>query len=133
MIVDMVSASAERSAVEHMIVPMLGAPGLTVEHCNRMLDLLREHEARSIDAYSEGLRAEYISSRATLHGLIYSQEQLRKELEKIRQSGRSLDCCRRHRAQRHLSPRPRRRATSPRGLSEAQRTFGSDRAPQKHR
>ena len=83
MIVDMVSASADRSAVEHVIVPMLTAQGLTVVHCDRMLALLREHETRSIDAYSEGLRAEYVSSRATLHGLIYDQEQLRKEWERF--------------------------------------------------
>jgi RNA polymerase sigma factor (sigma-70 family) len=81
MIAGMVSASADRNAVERMLVPMLTANGLTVEHCDRILALLIEHDAGSIDAYAEGLRAGYLSNRATLHDLVFEQDRLRKELE----------------------------------------------------
>ena len=60
MIAAIVSASADRGAIEHVVMPTLIAKGLTIEHCDRMLALLLEHEARSISAYSEGLRAEYV-------------------------------------------------------------------------
>ena len=46
-----------------------------------MLALLIEHESQSIDAYCEGLRAEYLSNRATLHDLVFDQDRLRKEYE----------------------------------------------------
>jgi hypothetical protein len=46
-----------------------------------MLALMLEHETRSIDAYSEGLRAEYVSNRITLHDLIFDQDRLRREWE----------------------------------------------------
>jgi RNA polymerase sigma factor (sigma-70 family) len=81
MITAIVSSSAERGTIEHVVLPMLTAKGLTALHCDRMLALLREHEARSVDAYSEGLRAEYVSNRATLHDLIFEQGRLRKEWE----------------------------------------------------
>jgi RNA polymerase sigma factor (sigma-70 family) len=79
MITDIASASLERTAVGEVIMPILAAPRLTVAHCDRILALLVEHETRSIDAYSEGLRAEYLSERATLHDLVFEQERLRKE------------------------------------------------------
>ena len=65
MITGIVSASADRGATEGVVLPLLTSKGLTVEHCDRILALLLEHEARSVDAYSEGLRAEYVSNRAT--------------------------------------------------------------------
>ena len=82
MITGMVSSSIDRAAVEYVILPVLEAKGLTVEHCDRVLALLREHEAGAIDAYSEGLRAEYLSDRATLHDLVFDQARIRKEWER---------------------------------------------------
>ena len=81
MIAAIVSASADRGAIENVVVPLLTPKGLTVEHCDRMLSLLLEHDTRSIDAYSEGLRAEYVSNRATLHDLVFEQDRLRREFE----------------------------------------------------
>ncbi len=83
MIVNMVSASIDRAVVDDMLVPMLAAPGLTAGHCDRMLALLLEHESRTIDAYTEGLRAEYLGSRATLHDMVYEQQRLRRQCESI--------------------------------------------------
>jgi RNA polymerase sigma factor (sigma-70 family) len=91
MITALVSSTAERGSIEHVVLPMLTAKGLTVEHCDRILALLREHEVRSIDAYAEGLRAEYVSNRATLHDLIFVQGRLRKEWESFgNQAGPSI-------------------------------------------
>ena len=79
MIVDLVSASIEGSASREIILPLLTTPGLTIEHCDRLLAMLADHEARSIDPYIEGLRAEYLYQRMTLHDLVFDQDRLRKE------------------------------------------------------
>ena len=80
-IVGIVSASAATNAVEHVVVPLLTTRGLTIEQCDRMLAFLLEHEAQSIDPYTEGLRSEYVSIRATMHDLVFGQARLRKEWE----------------------------------------------------
>jgi hypothetical protein len=79
MITDMVAASIDSSMAKEGIEPLLATPGLTVAHCDRLLALLAEHEARSVDPYIEGLRAQYVCHRATLHDLIYDQERVRAE------------------------------------------------------
>ena len=78
-ITDFVAAAIDGFLAREAIVPLLATPGLTVAHCDRLLALLAEHEARSVDPYIEGLRAEYVSQRATLHALIFDQDRLRKE------------------------------------------------------
>ena len=83
MIADLVAASMDDSAARDMIVPLLAAPGLTAAHCDRLLALLAEHEARSVDPYIEGLRTEYLTSRATLHDLVFEQARLRKEWKQL--------------------------------------------------
>jgi SLA1 Homology Domain 1 (SHD1) protein len=50
---------------------ILNTPGIDVGHCDRLMALLAEHEAKAIDAFSEGNRADYIHSRQTLHDLQY--------------------------------------------------------------
>ena len=77
-IAGMVSAATDRVAIENIVVPMLNAKGLTAEHCDRILALLIEHETRSLDPYVEGLRADYVLTRATLYALVFDQEALRK-------------------------------------------------------
>jgi hypothetical protein len=47
----------------------LNAPGITANHCDRLLALLTEHEEKLIDMFAEGNRAEYITSRQALHDL----------------------------------------------------------------
>ncbi len=79
MITDLVNAAMDGSAAKEIIVPMLTTPGLTVAHCERLLALLAEHDARSLDPFTEGLRAEYLANRATLRDLVFNQDRLRKE------------------------------------------------------
>ena len=52
---DLVSAAIDLAATRQIMLPILTTPGLTVQHCDRLLALLSEHEVRSIDMYSEGL------------------------------------------------------------------------------
>ena len=82
-IVGHVSSAIDVFTVKSLIVPLLTAPGLTIEHCDRLLALLLEHEARSVDAYAEGLRADYLSYRATWHDLIFDQGRLREHWARI--------------------------------------------------
>ncbi len=79
MITDLVSAAIDGSAAKEILVPLLATPGLTVPHCERLLALLAEHDARSLDPFAEGLRAEYFANRATLRELIFDQDRIRKE------------------------------------------------------
>jgi len=91
LIVDFVSISLDRMAIDDVVLPMLADPVLTVQHCDRIQSLLAEHESRSIDIYSEGLRAEYLASRATLHDLVLHQDRLRQEMKDLGvNAGRSM-------------------------------------------
>jgi hypothetical protein len=81
MISQMVSAAIDQNAFNGVVLPILSAPGVTTSHCDRIITLLAEHEVQSIDSYSEGLRAEYLSNRATLYALIHEQKKLRQEWE----------------------------------------------------
>ncbi len=79
MVAVFVHLSLDRIATEQIVVPMLSAPGMTVDLCDRILALLADHERRSIDAYTECLRGEYVQNRVTLRDLIVDQARLRKE------------------------------------------------------
>ena len=79
MITDLVAAAIDGFLAREGIVPVLTTPSLTVAHCDRLLALLAEHEVRSVDPYIEGIRAEYVSQRATLHDLIFEQDRIRQE------------------------------------------------------
>jgi hypothetical protein len=48
---------------------ILNAPGVNTAQCDGLLALLAEHEAKALDAFVEGNRAEYINSRQALHDL----------------------------------------------------------------
>jgi len=58
-----------------MVPRILTAPGLRVEHCDRLLKLLSGHEARSTDGYSEGLRIEYLTVRVLIRDLTGHQSE----------------------------------------------------------
>ena len=73
-----VSGAIDVFTVKSLVVPVLSAPALTIEHCDRLLALLLEHEAQSVNAYAEGLRADYLSHRATWHEFISDQGRLRE-------------------------------------------------------
>ena len=81
MISQIVSAAIDQKAFKGVVLPILSAPGVTISHCDGIIALLSEHEVQSIDSYSEGLRAEYLSNRATLYALIHEQKKLRQEWE----------------------------------------------------
>ncbi len=82
-ITGLVSSAIDGVAVKTVFMPLLTTPGLTIAHCDRLLALLIEHDERSVDAYSEGLRTEYLSSRTTWHDLIVDQAGLREHWARI--------------------------------------------------
>jgi hypothetical protein len=63
MIVQLVAAAMTHVVCVDMIPTILAAPGLRVEHCDRLLTMLLDDEAGSGDGYAEGLRAEYLFGR----------------------------------------------------------------------
>jgi hypothetical protein len=77
LIVGLVSSAMDVVAVKVLATQIVGAPGLTVGECDRLLALAIEHDTRAIDGYTEGLRAEYLLNRQTLHDLIFDQPGLR--------------------------------------------------------
>jgi hypothetical protein len=75
------SLSLQSNAIVLSAIPILAHPSLTVSHCDRLLDILRSHEAESIDPYPESVKAEYLIRRATLYDLVHHQDRLRREWE----------------------------------------------------
>ena len=63
-----------------MIRNILASPALRSEHCDRLLEVLIKHEARSIDGYLEGLRASYVTTRVTLRDVVQHQRELAKAM-----------------------------------------------------
>jgi hypothetical protein len=84
-IVQLVAAAIESVVCGDMIRTILADPGLRVEHCDRLLELLLKHETSSGDGYAEGLRAEYLYGRSALRDL--AGKQARGEAE----TGAALD------------------------------------------
>ncbi|HEV3165097.1 MAG TPA: hypothetical protein VGZ22_13815 [Isosphaeraceae bacterium] len=81
MIAQLVAVASTSVITSQMIVPILNAPGLKSEHCDRLLTILRDHESQSIDGYAEGLRAEYLSGREMALELTRSQAELKQKLQ----------------------------------------------------
>jgi hypothetical protein len=52
---------------------ILASPGLGVEHCDRLIKVLLRHEASPSDGYAQGLRAEYLTARASLRDIVQKQ------------------------------------------------------------
>jgi hypothetical protein len=59
-----------------MVKTILAGGGLRVEHCDRLLKVLLDDEARSSDGYAEGLRAEYLVTRSSLREIERTKPQL---------------------------------------------------------
>ncbi len=57
---------------------ILAAPSLRIAHCDRLQKVLSEHEASSIDSYTEGLCAGYLTAEVTLSDLVRHQRELAK-------------------------------------------------------
>jgi len=50
------------------ILPILvGSPALKVEHCDRLLAVLKEHQAAGPDRFTTGAKGEYVMQRAVIH------------------------------------------------------------------
>ena len=78
LIQQLVAIAILRSTATEIIGPILAAPGLKPEHCDRLLEALRRYDERTVDGYVEGIRVEYIMNRVTLHDLIHNQADLAK-------------------------------------------------------
>ncbi|QEH36232.1 hypothetical protein OJF2_47920 [Aquisphaera giovannonii] len=76
----MVGVALERLAMNEVFLPLLQSRGLKAEHCDAALAILREHDSKSIDVYSEVLRGEYLLCRSTLRDLVLHQDQFRRDL-----------------------------------------------------
>ena len=88
LIIAMVHSAIDSTIVKTVVIPVLTTAALTTEQCDRLLALLIEHDERSVDAYSEGLRTDYLSTRATWYDLIADQAGLRAHWARI---GRPID------------------------------------------
>jgi hypothetical protein len=76
MISQLVMAAIINVVCADPVKTILAGPGLRVEHCDRLLKVLLQHEASSSDGYAEGLRAEYLTNRASLRELDRTKPQL---------------------------------------------------------
>ena len=67
MISQFVSMALESLVYDDMLRRLLSTPGIQPEHCDRLFAILKQHERESRDMFVEGLQAEYIMQRITLH------------------------------------------------------------------
>lgn len=70
LIVQLVCGSLEQSAESEVLPAILAAPGLRLDQLDRVLAILRDHDARGVDPIVEGYRSEYVMIGQTLHLLV---------------------------------------------------------------
>ena len=80
MVAQLVAIAMDNVVLKELILPILAAPGLKVEHCDRLLLALADREFQGVDPYAEGLRAEYLTARVTLEDFVHHQDKLGKEM-----------------------------------------------------
>lgn len=78
LITQLVADALSQYVVSSMISTILASPRLRAEHCERLIKAFVALEANSVDGYAEGLRGEYLVSRATLKELIHNQAEIAK-------------------------------------------------------
>jgi len=66
MIVQLVSVSIDGNALLAALPEILRSPALKPRHCDRLLALLREHEAAGLDRFATGSKSDYVMQRAFL-------------------------------------------------------------------
>ncbi len=76
----LVANAIDASVHKDMVLPILAYPALKPEHCDRLLALLTEHETQSIDSFTEGVKAEWITSRVMLNELMHNREELARKM-----------------------------------------------------
>jgi hypothetical protein len=62
----LVSMAMEGHTYATAVMSILNSPGLRVEHCDRLLDVIREQDAQQSDRLVEGIKAEYVLQRQML-------------------------------------------------------------------
>ena len=62
-ITQLVADAISQAVLSGMVPVILASPRLRAEHCERLIRVLTVHEAKSIDGYVEGWRAEYLITR----------------------------------------------------------------------
>jgi hypothetical protein len=80
LICQIIATSIGEIAMSQIIPALLASPALRDEHARRLIDLLRRHEAASIDGYQEGMRFEYIVLRHNLAIIEKDPRQISKVL-----------------------------------------------------
>jgi hypothetical protein len=65
----LVSFALDGVTTSSLIPRVLGAPRLTVEQCDRLLEILIHHDTATVDPLGEGFRMEYVMCRDLLHQL----------------------------------------------------------------
>jgi hypothetical protein len=68
LVAQFVADALDRGCCER-VRELLNAPNVSTRQCDQLLALVVEHEAKSVDGFVEGNRAEYIGSRQALHDL----------------------------------------------------------------
>jgi hypothetical protein len=68
-ITQQVYAAMVAVTAKDVVIPVLSSPRLRGTQCNRLIKVLTDHEARALDGYSEGAKAEYLMARSTLFDL----------------------------------------------------------------
>lgn len=63
----LVAIAIESIVMQTAVTELLGADGLTVEQCDRLLTVLRRNQPNYNDEYRQAIRMEYISCRSFLH------------------------------------------------------------------
>ena len=63
----LVSIAIDNQAYEGPVKRLLAAPGLTVEHCDRLLATLAQHQQQAVNSAVQALRSEYVVTRTVLH------------------------------------------------------------------
>jgi len=71
-----VDASMRARVVDEMALPILTAPGLRPGHRDRLAAVLAEDQAAGAEPFTEAVKTEYVSSRATVLALVRDQKTL---------------------------------------------------------
>lgn len=79
-ITQLVCAALTNVTAVYLVVPILNAPGLTTEQCDRLLKLLAEQDSLAIDGFAEGMRSDYLTLRMGQRQLVEQQAELRKAI-----------------------------------------------------
>jgi hypothetical protein len=68
LICQLVSFALDNASVGNIVPSILRSPGITTEHCDRLLALLITHESEGADPF-EGHKAEYLRRRKLVHDI----------------------------------------------------------------